>query len=61
MGYSYSKLNMYKDCPLKYRFVYVEKVRSVGNIEQFVGSMVHEALEEFISVKGQVSQRSNPG
>lgn len=53
MGYSQSKLNTYRDCPLKYKFAYVDKVRTPGTIEQFVGSMVHEALEEFINARSR--------
>lgn len=51
MGYSQSKLNTYRDCPLKYKFAYVDRISTPGTIEQFVGSMVHEALEEFINVR----------
>jgi RecB family exonuclease len=45
--YSYSKLSTFDQCPQKYRFRYVERVKvDLGpSIEAFLGSRVHEALE----------------
>lgn len=47
MIYSYSKLNTFENCPLKFRYQYIDKLISeVGkSIEAFLGSMVHETLE----------------
>ncbi len=45
--YSYSKLAAYRNCPLQYRFRYIEKipVEVAPSIEAFMGSCVHAALE----------------
>lgn len=51
MGYSQSKLNTYRDCPLKYKYAYVDKIEVPSTIEQFLGSTVHEALEEVLKVR----------
>jgi len=51
MAYSQSKLNTYRDCPLKYKFAYVDRIKTPDSIEQFVGSMVHEALQEVVDVR----------
>jgi len=45
--YSYSQLNMYKDCPLKYKLRYRDKIkRDIEGIEAFLGSRVHETLQK---------------
>lgn len=45
--YSYSRLDTYASCPLKYKFQYVDRVKvEVGpSVEAFLGSRVHDALE----------------
>lgn len=45
--YSYSRLDTYASCPLKYKFQYLDLVKvDVGpSIEAFLGSRVHDALE----------------
>jgi putative RecB family exonuclease len=47
--YSHSRLSTYENCPLKYRFAYVDRVkleRMPESIEAFMGKRVHEALEK---------------
>lgn len=45
--YSDSQLNTYKQCPLKYRLRYLERIkRKKEGIEAFMGSMVHETLKK---------------
>ncbi len=45
--YSHSRLSTFEQCPLKYKFSYVEKIkRYVDSIEAFTGSRVHEVLEK---------------
>lgn len=47
--YSPSRLSSYENCPLMYKYSYVEKVKlepEVKTIEAFMGSRVHEALEK---------------
>ncbi len=45
--YSYSRLDTYASCPLKYKFQYLDRVKvDVGpSVEAFLGSRVHDALE----------------
>jgi len=43
--YSYSQLNTFKDCPLKFKLQYLDHERTgVQNIESFLGDRVHETL-----------------
>ena len=46
--YSHSRLSSYENCPLLYKYSYVEKVKleHVETVEAFMGSRVHEALEK---------------
>jgi len=44
--YSYSRLNTYESCPLKYRYSYIDKLEKVQSIEAFMGNRVHEVLEK---------------
>ncbi|MFC1683686.1 RecB family exonuclease [Candidatus Zixiibacteriota bacterium] len=45
--YSYSRLETYQNCPLKYKFQYIDRIpRRTSGVEAFVGSRVHEALEK---------------
>jgi RecB family exonuclease len=44
--YSVSQLKMFEQCPLRYRYHYVERARNlIQTIESFVGARVHETLE----------------
>ncbi len=46
--YSHSRLQTYENCPLQFKYRYVEKIeiKVVETIEIFLGSRVHEALEK---------------
>ncbi len=45
--YSHSRLETYQNCPLKYKFQYIDRLpRKTEGIEAFVGSRVHEVLEK---------------
>jgi putative RecB family exonuclease len=45
--YSHSRLQAFENCPLQYKFSYIDKKeRGKEGIEAFVGSMVHETLEK---------------
>jgi RecB family exonuclease len=45
--YSISSLGSFSTCPLQYRFNYLDRVETeVESVEAFMGSRVHEALEE---------------
>ncbi len=52
--YSSTKINTFDGCKLKYKYQYIDKLESdLTTIERFMGSMVHEVLEEFYKlVKG---------
>ncbi len=44
--YSYSKLRAFETCPLKFRYRYLERIRTdLESIEAFTGKRVHEVLE----------------
>lgn len=46
--YSHSKINCYEQCPLKYKYKYIDRLTPARgeSIEAFLGSRVHEALEK---------------
>lgn len=48
MMYSYSCLSTFEQCPLKYKFRYIDKIEPEipEPIEAFLGSRVHETLEK---------------
>lgn len=53
--YSHSRLSTFEQCPLKYKFAYIDKIeKAEQSVEAFVGSMVHEVLEklyEYVKLK----------
>ena len=50
--YSHSKMKTFKQCPLKYRFGYIDRIKKEEEgIEAFTGSCVHKALEELLKLK----------
>ena len=45
--YSHSRLSTYENCPLQYKFRYIDRIRTDWqSIEAFMGKCVHEVLEE---------------
>src|ERR1019366_9064878 len=45
--YSNSRIETFEQCPRKYRFRYIENIRTDSEgIEAFVGKRVHESLEK---------------
>ncbi|MGE4274654.1 MAG: RecB family exonuclease [Candidatus Methanomethylophilaceae archaeon] len=46
--YSHTSLSMYQQCPLRYRFRYIDRVevKDFETVEAFLGKRVHEALEK---------------
>ncbi len=46
--YSHSRLNTFENCPLQYKYKYIDRIKPDidTSIEAFMGSRVHEALEE---------------
>jgi putative RecB family exonuclease len=46
MNYSHSLLETYETCPLKYRLIYADRVKTERkSVEAFMGSLVHETME----------------
>ncbi|MDE3179303.1 MAG: PD-(D/E)XK nuclease family protein [Acidobacteriota bacterium] len=46
--YSHSQLSTYEQCPLRYKFRYIDKIHKPEEkgVEAFTGTLVHEALEK---------------
>ncbi|MFQ6002192.1 MAG: RecB family exonuclease [Candidatus Zixiibacteriota bacterium] len=45
--YSHSRLEAYQNCPLRFKYLYVEKKEKlVESVETYLGSRVHETLEK---------------
>lgn len=45
--YSYSRLSTYRQCPLKYKLSYIDRIkRPTESIEAFLGTVVHETLQK---------------
>lgn len=46
--FSHSRLSCFEQCPLKFKFAYIDKVKTEieQTVEAFLGSRVHEALEK---------------
>jgi len=45
--YSHSRLDTFQQCPRKYKFRYIDRIKSdTEGIEAFMGKRVHEALEQ---------------
>ncbi|MCX6709782.1 MAG: PD-(D/E)XK nuclease family protein [Candidatus Woesearchaeota archaeon] len=54
--YSYSRLETFKQCPLKFKLHYIDEVETEieASVEAFLGSLVHETLEKlYIDLKFQ--------
>ena len=48
--YSHSRLSAFENCPLQYRYRYIDKIkREVEGIEAFVGKLAHEVLQALYS------------
>lgn len=54
MRISYSALNSYKICPLKYKFQYIDKIRTPKSKEAVFGTLIHSTLN-FIHTPGILS------
>lgn len=45
LDFSYSRMDMYRQCPLKYKFRYVDRIKEKPKGFFFFGSAIHAALE----------------
>ena len=56
--YSYSRLNTFEQCPLKFKYKYIDKIPETKiTIEAYLGKTVHRTLEWLYS---QVKQNKIP-
>ena len=46
--YSHSRLSTFEDCPLKYKYTYIDKLDRDrrDSVEAFMGGLVHETMEK---------------
>ena len=45
--YSHSRLSTFEQCPLKFKFQYIDKIeKAEESVEAFMGKRVHEVLEK---------------
>lgn len=51
LAFSYSKLSLYEECPLKYKFKYIDKIKEEPKFYFAFGSSIHKALEFLYAVK----------
>lgn len=51
LAFSYSKMSLYEECPLKYKFKYIDKIKEEPKFYFAFGSAIHAALEFLYSVK----------
>ncbi len=51
LAFSYSKLSLYEECPLKYKFKYIDKIKEEPKFYFAFGSAIHAALEFMYAVK----------
>ncbi len=56
--FSYSKMSLYNECPLKYKFKYVEKLPEKPKYFFAFGQAIHESLEYFHSYSPHPSKES---
>ncbi|MFT4303615.1 MAG: RecB family exonuclease [Candidatus Woesearchaeota archaeon] len=45
-----SSINTYKQCPRKYYYIYIKKLKTLPSIHLIRGSITHSALEDFFKV-----------
>jgi len=51
LAFSYSKMSLYEECPLKYKFKYIDKIKEEPKFYFAFGNSIHTALEFLYSVK----------
>lgn len=51
LAFSYSKMSLYEECPLKYKFKYIDKIKEEPKFYFAFGSAIHAALEFLYAVK----------
>jgi putative RecB family exonuclease len=51
LAFSYSKMSMYEECPLKYKFKYIDKIKEEPKYYFAFGNSIHHAMEFLYAVK----------
>ncbi|HOW89016.1 MAG TPA: PD-(D/E)XK nuclease family protein, partial [Elusimicrobiales bacterium] len=51
LAFSYSKMSLYEECPLKYKFKYIDKIKEEPKYYFTFGHSIHHALEFLYAVK----------
>ena len=51
LAFSYSKMSLYEECPLKYKLKYIDKIKEEPKFYFAFGNSIHAALEFLYSVK----------
>ncbi len=51
LAFSYSKLSLYEECPLKYKFKYIDKIKEEPKYYFAFGNSIHHAMEFLYAVK----------
>jgi len=51
LPFSYSKLSLYEECPLKYKFKYIDKIKEEPKSYFAFGHSIHHAMEFLYAVK----------
>ena len=51
LSFSYSRMSLYEECPLKYKFRYIDKIKEEPKFYFAFGNSIHAALEFLYSVK----------
>lgn len=50
---SYTKLDTYRTCPRKFKYIYMDKLHEPPSEAMLIGSAVHSALETWVAVDGK--------
>lgn len=45
--FSFSELSTYEECPKKYNYQYIQKIKTVNNVYSYLGTLVHDHIEQF--------------
>jgi putative RecB family exonuclease len=55
-----SSINTYKQCPRKYYYIYIKKLKTLPSIYLIRGSIVHSVLEDFFKIDPSKLPESDP-
>ncbi len=49
--FSFSELSTYEECPKKYNYQYIQKIKTTNNVYSYLGTLVHDHIENFYAKK----------